>query len=145
MDPLSSTHTTSQSKRPALVAVYDGDCGICTRFARWVVQRDGERRIEFLPSQSPDVVKRFPEVPPEAYATSVQVFEADGTRFDQAAGIARILKELPGWAALAFVLTFPGLGWFWNLGYRLVAANRGRFGSACTVPNPTDATEGPTS
>jgi predicted DCC family thiol-disulfide oxidoreductase YuxK len=110
--------------RPLLL--YDGDCDLCRRWiARW--RRATGDRVECLPSQ--EAAGRFPEIPPQDFARSVILVEADGSVSRGADAVFRSLahagrgrlaawcyRNLPGFAPVAEAI------------YRLVAANRDRLG-----------------
>ena len=110
------------------VLIYDGDCGMCTRWMERVRRWDRGGRIEVLPLQSPDVVQRFPSLARTALMEAMHFVEPDG-RVSRGAGAAeRMLGVLPlGW----------GIGWLFHLPlarpvadriYGWVARNRTRLG-----------------
>jgi predicted DCC family thiol-disulfide oxidoreductase YuxK len=122
------------------VTVYfDGYCGLCDRFVRFVVARDRRGRYRFAPLQGTTARNRLPESPDPAALTTV-VLE-DGGRF-------RVRSD----AALAVL---AGLGGLWRLAallriiprplrdavYDWIARHRFRwFGrrEQCRVPGPDE-------
>src|SRR5436190_1115927 len=70
------------------VMIFDGHCGFCRFWIdRW--RRQSGERIEYIASQEADVRRRFPEIPQEAYDTSVQYVDTDGTVHHGAEGVLR--------------------------------------------------------
>ena len=47
----------------SITIVYDAACGLCTRVKGWIGQQVPLVRIRFLPSGSPEVRSRFPQLP----------------------------------------------------------------------------------
>lgn len=125
--------TPEGSDHATLTVIYDGDCGICNRFAAFVDDWDREGRLELIKSQDPEVVRRFPEIPREDFVTSIQVVDRAGRRWEEAQGIAQILRVLPGGGGMALVLRAPGIRGLARQGYRWVARNRAALGSSCEV------------
>lgn len=107
-----------------MTLVYDGECEFCTRLARWVRRRDARERVEVRPNQEPGLIERLGLTPAEVERASWAV-EAGGAKFEGAAGINRVLRELGGgWAALGALYRLPPIGWVENRYYRRVARVR---------------------
>lgn len=123
--------------------LYDGVCGLCDRFVRFVLARDRRGRFRFAALQGPvgrDLVAGFGRDPDRLEAVHVVV--------DYRSGTGRVLNRS---AAALFVL--GQLGWPWRLAtvlrrvpagprdwcYDRVAAHRYRlFGrrASCPAPDP---------
>ena len=123
--------------------LYDGVCGLCDRFVRFVLARDHRGRFRFATLQGPvgrDLVAAFGRDPDRLETVHVVV--------DYRSDAARVLNRS---AAALFVL--GQLGWPWRLAsilrwvpaalrdrlYDRVAAHRYRlFGrhAACPAPDP---------
>jgi len=123
--------------------LYDGVCGLCDRFVRFVLARDHRGRFRFATLQGPvgrDLVAAFGRDPDRLETVHVVV--------DYRSDAARVLNRS---AAALFVL--GQLGWPWRLAsilrrvpaalrdrlYDRVAAHRYRlFGrhTSCPVPDP---------
>jgi predicted DCC family thiol-disulfide oxidoreductase YuxK len=129
-----------------LIVVFDGHCGVCTRFADWVGQRDHDSRIRMVPSQRPGVLEGL-GLSREAADREAWAVDAEGRRSAGAFAINRVLAELGGvWWLLARVASLPPLRVVEAAGYRWFARNRARFSRwgvtpACARP---DAGCGPT-
>lgn len=132
------------------IILYDGVCGLCNRFVRFVLRHDCRAIFRFASLQSPlaarilaahtanpgmldtvYVVREFdPEKPPNQSQTTL-VSRSDAALF--------VLLELGGfWRATALLLRFlPRFVLDW--GYRRIAGNRYRFFGryeVCPVPEP---------
>ena len=108
-------------QRPLLL--YDGECGFCkTWIARWRV-RTGDA-VDFEPSQTAG--SRFPEIPPEDYAQSVQLVLPDGSVSAGAEAVAKLLALPSGRGVFLWAYRrVPGARAAAELAYRLIASHRG--------------------
>src|SRR4051812_31373935 len=70
--------------------IYDGECNFCTRWIRRWRRKTGEH-IDYAPFQTPNLAGRFPEIPPDAFATAVQLVVPDGSVFRAAEAVFRSL------------------------------------------------------
>ena len=102
--------------------IFDGDCEFCRR---WIVrcQRRTIDRVEYLPLQSDDVARRFPELSRSALEFAVHLVEPDGRVSSGAEAVFRSLAALHPWP-LRLYQHLPGFGWLAELGYRFVARHR---------------------
>ena len=107
--------------RPLLI--FDGDCGFC-RFwiARW--RRLTGDAVDYEPSQTPDIPERFPEIPRERFAKSVQFVEAGGRVTEGAEAVCRVLAAARRRAPLWSYTHIPGAAATSEAAYRLVASHR---------------------
>src|SRR5882672_983110 len=102
--------------------VFDGDCGFCRVWIRRFQERTGDR-VEYAPSQ--EVAARFPKIPAEAFARSVQLIDADGEVYEGALAVFRALALAPGGGlALGAYRRLPGFAAASERLYRLVASHR---------------------
>jgi predicted DCC family thiol-disulfide oxidoreductase YuxK len=129
-----------------LLAVFDGHCGFCNGFVRWLLCRDRHDRLRFVASDSPVVaplLAGYPELlEPSGVPGTVLVFRQPLTSGEQVftrfAATLAMLRELPQpWPAVAATL-----GWIPNFAsdplYRLVARWRYRiWGRLESCPIPT--------
>lgn len=122
--------------------IYEGDCGFCTRCARWISRRMPST-AELRPWQRVDLA---------AYGTTrararyeVLWVGPDGRIDGGVQAIARLLLDCGGvWALPGALLRVPPFRWLAHGFYRLVAANRSRLpggGPACGVRPGSDAPE----
>lgn len=117
--------------------IFDGDCGFCSRCARFVARR--------LPTRAE--VKPWQRVDLAAYGISSEQTRhelvwvgADGRVAGGAQAIARLLLDCGGlWAVPGALLRVPPFRWIGHGLYRLVANNRYRMpGSTESCRLPTD-------
>jgi len=119
-----------------LVVVYDADCGVCQASVGWVAKRDRRGLFKFVGN---DVERLPPGVSREETEHTMVVL--DGARKSvRGDGVARILRELPGWSLLGALLRVPGIRQVANWGYDRFARNRHRVSAAlgmraCAVPD----------
>ena len=106
-----------------LILVYDGECEFCTRLARWVERHDRGGRVVVRPNQEPGLIESLGMTREEVGRAAWAV---DGERrFEGAAGISRVLRELGGgWRVLGFLYLVPPVAWLENLYYQRVARRR---------------------
>lgn len=107
--------------------VFDGDCKFCGLWIRRWRQLTGGS-VEFLPSQDPQIAARFPEIPKEAFQTSVQLIEPDGGVFCGAEAVFHVLAGNPKmeWP-LRFYESSPAFSKFTEGAYKFVAGHRTAF------------------
>jgi predicted DCC family thiol-disulfide oxidoreductase YuxK len=108
--------------------VYDGACKVCGRLVRLLERWDRERLIEIVPSQNTSVHVRFPWIPAEAYAESVQLVGPGGRTWQAAGAIEQLLTILPRGGLIRWVFRLPYAGRLADGFYRWFARNRYRFG-----------------
>ena len=107
-----------------MVLVYDGECEFCTRMARWVEGRDRAGRVSVLANQEEGVIESL-GLTKEEVGRAAWAGEAGGRRFEGAAAINRVLRELGGgWSVLGSVYAVPPARWVEDRYYRRVARRR---------------------
>ena len=117
-----------------VLVVYDGDCGVCARFAAWLRARDRERRVRLLPSQTAGLLAACGLTEDEA-AREASAFDRGGGRYAGAAAVNRALRELGGvWRALGRCYGLPGVRPCEDAAYRWFARNRGHFARLGVTP-----------
>lgn len=94
------------------VLIYDGRCGFCRIWIDYWRQLTGDR-IEYLASQ--EVGDRFPQIPAEAYARSVQLVHPDGS---VTSGAQAVFESL-GHSNLYRWISAPS-----EIAYRFIAKHR---------------------
>jgi len=113
------------SRSPLPLLVYDGDCKFCRL---WIDRWKGltEDQVAYAPFQ--EIADRFPEIPPENFAKSVQLILPNGQVFSGAHAVFRALAYAPGKRWMLWMYEkIPGVApvceWF----YRFIAERRGLF------------------
>ena len=122
---------------PDQVILFDGVCVLCSRWARFVIERDTEAAFRFIAVQEPygaelarrlDIDLAFPE-------TNAAVIA--GRAYFKSDAAIEVLSRLPGWRWVRIGRLVPrGLR---DAGYDLIARNRYRwFGRTeqCWLPTP---------
>jgi predicted DCC family thiol-disulfide oxidoreductase YuxK len=104
--------------------VYDGECEFCTRRARWVERQDRRGRISVRANQEAGLIESL-GLTREEVGRAAWAVEEGGARFEGAAAINRVLRELGGgWALLGSLYLVPPVKWVENRYYARVARRR---------------------
>lgn len=132
-----------------LLVVYDGHCGLCNGWVRWLLRHDRRDRLRFAASLSPAVaplIERHAELlEPNGIPGTVLVcrhpMQADEQLWVRFKGTLMVLRELPQpWPAVAMLLGWIP-GFFADPAYRLLARWRYRLWGrleVCPLPAPED-------
>lgn len=118
------------------VILYDGVCIFCSRWIRFVAERDTAKRFRFTPIQSrygAELARTF-GIDPDDPDTNAVVH--GGEAFTKSDAALTVLSQLPGWSWVRALFAVPKP--LRNAVYNLVAHNRYRiFGKydACFVPD----------
>jgi predicted DCC family thiol-disulfide oxidoreductase YuxK len=107
---------------PALL-LWDGDCGFCRRSVEWAERRDDGQAFRAIPYQEAPSPPMTPELR-LACTRAVHVLTPEGDVLRAARACLWVLQRT-GYPVLARVLALPPLVWVVELGYWLVARNRG--------------------
>ncbi|MCP3379125.1 DCC1-like thiol-disulfide oxidoreductase family protein [Bradyrhizobium sp. CCGUVB4N] len=118
------------------VILFDGVCIFCSRWVRFVAQRDKAKRFRFTPIQSDYGAKlaRTFSIDPDDPDTNAVVH--GGEAFMQSDAALTVLSLLPGWGWVRVLFAVPKT--LRNAAYSLIAHNRYRiFGKyeVCFVPD----------
>jgi predicted DCC family thiol-disulfide oxidoreductase YuxK len=131
-----------------LLVVYDGHCGLCNGWVRWLLRHDRLDRLRFAPSNSPIVaplLANHPGLPdsngdPGTILVFRNPFETSQIPLVRLLAILALLGQLPHpWPAFANVLSWIP-GFLTDRAYRFIA--RWRYciwGHLDTCPLPTAA------
>jgi predicted DCC family thiol-disulfide oxidoreductase YuxK len=115
--------------------LYDADCGVCTRMARFWEPALARRGFATAPLQSGWVPERTGLSPDELLA-DVRLLRSDGSLL---AGpeVYRYVMRRFGWAYPLYLLSkMPGLSRLFDWGYRAFARHRKRISASCGLPGP---------
>lgn len=129
---------------PQGLILFDGVCVFCSRWVRFVIDRDPEARFTFTPIQSERgrvLAERF-GIDPEAPQTNAVIWS--GRIWFKSDAALTVLGQLRGTGPLAMLRAVPRL--IRDPAYDLIARNRYRvFGRTerCMVPSDEDRTRFP--
>lgn len=118
-----------------LIVLFDGDCGLCNRSARWLARRDRRGRLLLAPNTG--ATARIAGEPPGGEDAGIVVWDGS-RRLVGVPAVARALRELgAGWplagtllAALPRLVSHPI--------YAFVARHRRRLKPACELAGRDD-------
>jgi len=115
-----------------MLLVFDGDCGFCTRSARWIEARVPDGRVVVRPGQALDLAEVG--LTADDVERAAWLIDDDGRRHRGHAAVARSLQAIGGfWRLAGSVMRVPPVSWLARAVYALVAQNRHR------LPGATDA------
>jgi predicted DCC family thiol-disulfide oxidoreductase YuxK len=115
---------------PAATLLYDSDCGFCRWSLGKVLAWDRRGRLRPVSLQSKEAERLLAGMPEEERMASWHLVGDDGQLRSAGAGIAPLLRLLPGGAPLAAVAArTPRL---MERGYRLIAGHRSLWGKLVT-------------
>ena len=104
--------------------IYDGECEFCARMARWVERRDRRGQVSVRPNQAAGLIESLGLTEDEVGRAAWAV-EGSGKKFEGAAAINRVLRELGGgWAFLGSLYLVPPVRWVEDRYYGRVARKR---------------------
>jgi predicted DCC family thiol-disulfide oxidoreductase YuxK len=107
-----------------LTLVYDAECEFCTRLARWVERQDRRGRVSVRANQQAGLIESL-GLTREEVGRAAWAVEESGRKFEGAAAINRVLRELGGgWTVLGRLYAVPPIGWLENQYYKRVARKR---------------------
>jgi predicted DCC family thiol-disulfide oxidoreductase YuxK len=126
-----------------LLVVFDGHCGLCTGAVRWLLRRDGEDRLRFAASESPEVAGLLARHGMDGVRVeTILVVRGAGSEREcvllWSDAVTALLGEIASpWPAVGMALNWIPRA-IRDLGYRLVARWRYRiWGRLESCPVPT--------
>lgn len=131
----------SEPDEPDGLILFDGVCVFCSRWVRFVIDHDPDRRFSFVPIQSArgGALAARHGIDPDAPQTNAVVWR--GRIFFKSDAALTVLGALPGFGAVKLLKRLPRF--LRDPAYDLIARNRYRiFGRTdqCMVPSPEDRT-----
>jgi predicted DCC family thiol-disulfide oxidoreductase YuxK len=120
---------------------YDGACPFCQGIKSRVARFDTRHRVDFMDYHHPATASEAP-FPEAALAAEMHACGSDGRWHIGYFAWAAILRELPAWKWLGWLMIMPPFRWFGPAIYRWIARRRySLFGlpvpcdeHACTLP-----------
>ena len=115
-------HVDSSSVRPAVV--YDAECAFCRGQIARIQARDRNGTFEYVPRQTPELLRRFPRLAKGDFNTGMRLVAPDGHIFVGADAVYQIARALRPWSWVAWLYRVPGLHALARWAYAWVAAHR---------------------
>ena len=120
------------------ILLYDGVCGLCNRFNRFVLRRDTEGALHFAAQQSEFARELLAREGRDPDALDTLFLWKDGRLLSGARAVLAVLRQLGSpWSWTAPLGLLPT--WLLDFGYRLIARHRYRFfgrSERCELPEP---------
>lgn len=107
-----------------LVALFDGDCAICTTTMHFIWARDLVGRVECVDLRDEAVAARFPAFSVEAVRAQLHAVDRDGRVFVGIDAVRECGRRLPKYWTVAWILGVPGIRFVAQQVYVLIAKNR---------------------
>jgi len=131
--------TNAPSELPAApLILYDGNCGLCAKSVRWILEHERDHAIVFAPLQGPTAAlarERYPHIP---LSIDTVVYLCDGRAHLRSKAFLHAANHLRApWRWGYAMRWFPGF--VFDLAYRVVAALRYRLwghADACGLVTP---------
>lgn len=136
------------SRPPGNRLIYDADCSLCVWSRQWLERWDRRRRIQFVPFQSNEFARWFPELdrtdpdsvwPDGGPPAAMLYVDRSGRIHRGEAAFRALLPELPGGRALALIYHLPGVPELARRLYDWTARNRYRWFGAAACRPPGDS------
>ena len=134
--------TTDESTRNAVeppVVFFDGECGLCNRFMRWLLARDRQRTLQFAQLQGTLAAAHLPPLANDEREWSVAYWDENGVHIESDAALLAIARIGGVWRCARWLRIVPRF--IRDSIYRVIARNRIRwFGrvDACALISPED-------
>lgn len=119
-----STHQTAPQPPADLVALFDGDCAICTATMQFIWARDLVGRVECVDLRDAQSALRFPEFTPDAVRAQLHAVDSEGRVWVGIDAVRECGRRLPRYRWVAWVLGVPGIRFCAQQVYLLIAKNR---------------------
>lgn len=158
---------TKRDPRRVRTVIFDEDCGICFWISRYLRHIDTRRHLVFqgngnLGVKDAEVEEKIstwdadgkklttrplPDgITSEMLDETVVAVRPDGTYATRGKAVVEVLRALPGFGPLAFVLSLPVISSLLEFAYKLFAPRRAAVSvelgmTACGVPRPVDKSE----
>ncbi len=106
------------------VLIYDGSCPVCRKTAGALGKRGFPGAFEFLPCDSAEVSRRYPQISRADCLRAVQLVLPDGTVLAGSAAAPEIAARIPRYRWIAPLLRLPAVAFVAEFAYRTFARNR---------------------
>jgi predicted DCC family thiol-disulfide oxidoreductase YuxK len=113
-------------KEERAVLIYDEECPICRKTARWVERNKRGDVFEMLACQAEGVRSRFPFMEETVCMKAMQLILPDGRVLPGEKALPEIINRLGRYHWVAWFFRLPGLGVLFHAFYRWFADRRYR-------------------
>jgi predicted DCC family thiol-disulfide oxidoreductase YuxK len=104
--------------------IYDARCSFCLRQIDKIKKHDTKNIFEYIPNDSPDIFKKFPQLKGKDLSASLWLIAPDGTLYSAADAVYQIMLRLEKYRSIAWLYRLPLLHWAAQLAYRWTASHR---------------------
>lgn len=91
-----SASTASPGSRTAPLLFYDGDCGVCHLWVRFLLWADPDGKVRFAPLGGDSFLRRIPAAEREVLPDSLVVVTPDGRVLTRSAAVLALLDDMGG-------------------------------------------------
>jgi predicted DCC family thiol-disulfide oxidoreductase YuxK len=127
--------------RDQLTVFFDAACGICSGLRERLARIDVEKRVRWVPLQTPGALEAA-GISPEAAADEVWAIRR-GEKLHGAGVAAAVLDQLSPLPVFERAYGVGPLRWVADRAYRWVSERRGRISAACRIPSQIPAGSSP--
>jgi predicted DCC family thiol-disulfide oxidoreductase YuxK len=107
------------------VVFFDGECGLCNRFVRWLLDRDRRGVLRFAPLRGELAAQKLAALPGDEGEWSVAFWDEDGVHSESDATLRAVARVGGFWRIARWLLPVPRR--IRNGVYRFVARRRIRW------------------
>jgi predicted DCC family thiol-disulfide oxidoreductase YuxK len=132
MISLASEFTDAKGRHARGWLFYDGECGFCTRIARWVAPILARREIGLVPLQDPRVAALL-GLSSSELLREIRVVMADGSHSGGADAAVALAREIWWARPLVWLANVPGAMNLLRRLYHWIAARRNCGAESCTA------------
>lgn len=123
--------------------IYDGECSLCCAARDWIARNMLPGTFEFVPCQSDERARRFPQVVETRCMEAMHLVYADGRVYAGDAALPEICLGLRRWRWLAQMLRVPPVSLISPAAYRFLAKHRQMFSVLVARKSPESCPAGP--
>jgi len=134
MISLASEYTDGKGRHAHGWLFFDGQCGYCTRLARWLAPSLRRRGFAVAPLQDSRVGALL-GLSTTDLLRELRFLLSDGTQFGGADAVLAVAREIWWARPLVWLAHLPGMKTLLKSGYRWVASNRNCVAAGCVAPN----------
>jgi predicted DCC family thiol-disulfide oxidoreductase YuxK len=117
--------------------LYDGGCGVCSRWVPYWAPTLARLGLSVAPLQASWVASRL-ALPPDALLMDLRLLFDDGRQLAGADVYRYVMRRL-WWAYPLYLLSIiPGVRHLFDIAYRMFADHRMRFSASCGLRPPDD-------